>query len=154
ITANVDFQETLLAVLGAVQQGVNADAAEISILQDDNLVVEAWQGKEKFVKNTGRIFPGWEGFTRGISRNPAVNYQSTIQSADNRTTLGWQDSTIQKELLRKTNKLVINSFLGVPLTIGDRLIGTLTLVHRDAGHFTESDKRLVTKLSAQASIAI
>ncbi|MEK7276067.1 MAG: GAF domain-containing protein [Chloroflexota bacterium] len=48
----------------------------------------------------------------------------------------------------------IRSFLGVPLLISDHLIGALTLVHRDPGHFTETDKRQLSKLTAQASIAI
>jgi GAF domain-containing protein len=50
--------------------------------------------------------------------------------------------------------VVINSFLGIPLMIGDRLVGTLTLVHHQAGYFTEDDKRQLNKLAAQACIAI
>jgi GAF domain-containing protein len=58
------------------------------------------------------------------------------------------------EFLVKTHKVMINSFLGIPLLIGDRLIGALTLVHREPGRFTEGEKRQLNKLAAQASIAI
>jgi adenylate cyclase len=50
--------------------------------------------------------------------------------------------------------VVINSFLGIPLLINDRLIGTLTLVHHEPGFFTENDMRQLNKLAAQASVAI
>jgi GAF domain-containing protein len=49
---------------------------------------------------------------------------------------------------------MINSFLGIPLLLGDRVIGTLTLVHREPGRFTEDERWQLNKLAGQASIAI
>jgi GAF domain-containing protein len=46
------------------------------------------------------------------------------------------------------------SYLGIPPLIGERLVGVLALVHHEANHFTEDDRRRLSRLAAQASIAI
>ncbi len=154
ITANVDFEKTVQAVLAAVQQVVVFDAAEVSVLRGDRLVVEAWRGKEDFNDTTGREYRMGRGPTGIIAANKSSVLVSTIsgEEEDLKRTLGYE--SVAGEFLVKTHKVVINSFLGIPLLFGDRLIGTLTLVHREPGRFTEADRRQLNKLAAQASVAI
>jgi GAF domain-containing protein len=154
ITAKVDFEQTVEAVLAAVQQVVVFDAAEVTVLRGNKLVVEAWVGQEDFNNTTGREYRIGRGPTGMIASNKQPVLVSTIsgEEEDLKRTLGYESAA--GEFLAKTHKVVINSFLGIPLLINDRLIGTLTLVHREPGRFTESDRRQLNKLAAQASIAI
>jgi putative methionine-R-sulfoxide reductase with GAF domain len=154
ITTKLDFEQTVQAVLDAVKQVVVFDAAEVSVLRGDRLVVEAWTGQEDFNNTTGRQYRVGRGPTGSIAANKTSVLVSTVQGneEDLKRTLGYE--TAAGEFLAKTTKVIINSFLGIPLMIEDRLIGTLTLVHRDPGRFTESERRQLEKLAAQASIAI
>jgi GAF domain-containing protein len=154
ITSKVDFEQTVQAVLEAVKQVVDFDAAEVTVLRDDKLVVEAWAGKEEYNNTTGREYHVGRGPTGMIAAQKESVLVSTVSGTeqDLRRTLGYE--SVVGEFMTKTHKVVINSFLGIPLLIGDRLIGTLTLVHRDPGRFTEGDRRQLNKLAAQASIAI
>ena len=153
ITANVDFEQTVEAVVAAVGQVVIFDAAEVAVRRGEQLVVEAWQGQPDFNDTRGRRYEIGRGPTGTIAANQAAVLVSTLSGEEDlRRTLGYESAA--GEFLAKTHKVVINSFLGIPLVIGDRLIGTLTLVHREPGHFNEADRRQLEKLSAQASIAI
>jgi GAF domain-containing protein len=155
IATKLDFEQTVLAVLDAVKQVVVFDAAEVSVLRGDRLVVEAWSGKEEYNNTTGRQYRVGRGPTGTIATTKTSVLVSTIQGTeeDLKRTLGYE-SLATGEFLARTTKVMINSFLGIPLVIEDRVIGTLTLVHRDPGRFTESDRRQLEKLAAQASIAI
>jgi putative methionine-R-sulfoxide reductase with GAF domain len=154
ITANVDFEQTVQAVLAAVQQVVIFDAAEVTVARDDRLIVEAWRGQQDFNDTTGREYRIGRGPTGMIAASRQTVLVSTLSGneEDLKRTLGYESAS--NEFVVKTHKVVINSFLGIPLLIGERLIGTLTLVHREPGRFTERDKRQLNKLAAQASIAI
>ena len=154
ITTELDFEHTVQAVLDAVKQVVVFDAAEVSVLRGDRLVVEAWAGQEDFNNTTGRQYRVGRGPTGSIAANKASVLVSTVQGTeeDLKRTLGYESAA--GEFLAKTTKVMINSFLGIPLMIEDRVIGTLTLVHREPGRFTESERRQLEKLAAQASIAI
>ncbi len=48
----------------------------------------------------------------------------------------------------------IRSALAVPMLRGDMLVGVLTLVHREPGHFQEKHLQLATSVANQAAIAI
>ncbi|MBN1681302.1 MAG: GAF domain-containing protein [Anaerolineae bacterium] len=153
ISAELDFEDTVRAVIRAMQQVVGFDAAEVSVARGKVLVVEAWIGRKDFNDTTGREYRIGRGPTGMIASTKAPVFMPTITSEDDlKRTLGY--ATEAGEFLMKTTKVVINSFLGIPLLIGERLIGTLTLVHSQPGHFTEADKRQLNKLAAQASIAI
>lgn len=153
ITANVEFDDTLRAVLNAVKSVVAFDAAEISILRGNSLVVEAWSGEEGFNDTTGRKYRLGRGPTGQIGETKQSLLIGTVTSGEDiQRTLGYASPS--SEFLAKTTKVVINSFLGIPLLIGDRVIGTLTLVHREADHFKPDDERQLSKLAAQASVAI
>jgi transcriptional regulator with GAF, ATPase, and Fis domain len=141
-------------VLDAVKQVVEFDAAEVSVLRGDELVVEAWAGQTDFNNTTGRKYRVGRGPTGMIAANKAPVLVSTLsgKEEDLRRTLGYESAA--GEFLMKTHKVMINSFLGIPLLIGDRLIGTLTLVHREPGRFTEDERWQLSKLAGQASIAM
>jgi len=52
------------------------------------------------------------------------------------------------------DEFVDGSAIGVPLLRRERLVGVLTLRHREQGHFSESQLLLLTSIADQAAIAI
>jgi HAMP domain-containing protein/putative methionine-R-sulfoxide reductase with GAF domain len=153
ITANVEYDDVMRAVLSSVRSVVAYDAAEITILKGNSLVVEAWEGQEGFNDTTGRKYRIGRGPTGQIAEVKESVLISTVSSSEDiQRTLGY--SSPGSEFLAKSTKIALNSFLGIPLMIGERLTGTLTMVHREAGFFTPDDERQLNKLAAQASIAI
>lgn len=153
-SSTLDYEKTVKAVLSAVQKVVDYDAAEVSVLQDNHLQVEAWWGKDGFVDTTGRSYRVGSGPTGSIAETKQLLYIPEVAEdvEDLRRTIGY--ASMNTELIMKTTKLVINSFLGIPLIVQDRLIGTLTLVHHEKNYFTPDDKSQLLKLADQASIAI
>lgn len=153
ITANVEYDDVLRAVLSSVRSVVAYDSAEITILKGNSLVVEAWEGQEGFNDTSGRKYRIGRGPTGQIAEVKDSLLISTVSNTEDiQRTLGY--SSAGSEFLAKSTKIALNSFLGIPLMIGDRLIGTLTMVHREAGFFKSDDERQLNKLAAQASIAI
>lgn len=153
-SSTLDYEKTVKAVLAAVQKVVDYDAAEVSVLRDNLLYVEAWWGKDGFVDTTGRSYKIGSGPTGSIAETKKVLYlpEITEEVSDLKRTIGY--ASMNTELIMKTTKLVINSFLGIPLIVEDRLIGTLTLVHHQKNYFTPDDKQQLATLTEQASIAI
>lgn len=153
-SSTLDYEKTVKAVLAAVQKVVDYDAAEVAILRGEHLVVEAWWGKDGFKDTTGRRYRLGSGPTGSIAESKQTIYLPTVSEStqDLQRTIGY--ASVESEFLMKTTKLVINSFMGIPLLINDRLIGTLTLVHHEKGYFSPDDKRQLQRLADQASIAI
>ncbi len=152
-SSTLDYEKTVKSVLAAVQKVVDYDAAEVAILNGRHLIVEAWWGKEGFTDTTGRKYSVGKGPTGTIAATKEPLFLPIVKpSEDLQRTIGF--ASVEIELVSKTTKLVINSFLGIPLLIGDRLIGTLTLVHHEPEFFTEDDMRQLNKLADHASIAI
>ncbi len=152
-SSTLDYEKTVKSVLAAVQKVVDYDAAEVAIVGGRNLTVEAWWGKDGFTDTTGRKYSMGKGPTGTIAATKEPLFLPTVKaSEDLQRTIGF--ASVEIELVGKTTKLVISSFLGIPLLIGDRLIGTLTLVHHEANFFTEDDMRQLNKLADHASIAI
>lgn len=152
-SSTLDYEKTVKSVLAAVQRVVDYDAAEVAVLRGANLTVEAWWGKDGFKDTTGRKYRVGKGPTGTIAETKAPVFMSTVQATEDlQRTIGY--ASVENEFIAKTTKLIINSFLGIPLLIGDRLIGTLSLVHHQAAFFSEDDKRQLNKLADHASIAI
>lgn len=151
-SSTLDYEKTVKSVLEAVQRVVDYDAAEVGVLSGSTLTVEAWWGKDGFKDTTGRRYKKGKGLTGTIAATNAPLFLPTVSSPEAQKTIA--EAASETELIAKSTKLVINSFLGIPLLIGDRLIGTLTLVHHDPDHFTEDDMRQLNKLADHASIAI
>src|SRR4029079_11313683 len=49
---------------------------------------------------------------------------------------------------------VTESWLGVPIPAGDRIIGIVSIAHPDADKFTDADERLVSTLAASMGVAL
>ena len=150
-TSALDYEQTLQAILAAVQQVVQFDAAELVIARGNELTVEAWRGQGQFGDTTGHTHVMGQRLTGRVAHSKTSILCPTISAAEVENQLGpGADLSFVPDVVQSG----VSSFLGIPLLIGDRLIGALALVHHTANHFTEDDRRRLSRLAAQASIAI
>jgi putative methionine-R-sulfoxide reductase with GAF domain len=150
ITSTIDYEQTLQTVLSAVQRVVRYDAAEVSIVQGNELIVKAWSGQEGFEDTTGHRCPLDQRLKGQIAHSKMSLLIPTVSLVELQEHLPTTDAATLTEIVGSG----VKSFLGVPLLIGERLIGMLTLVDREAGIFSEDARRQLSRLAAQASIAI
>lgn len=144
ITATVDVDETLQTILELVRDVIPYDGGEITLLNEPTkeLLVTAGHGEPAFQATAGTRYRLDEGFSGAIGQ---ARESLLIADVANQP----KDRAIEL-----TGDLPIRSLLGVPLLIGDRLVGTLELVSREVNAFDENDLRLLETIAPQASIAI
>ncbi len=146
ITATLEVDETLQAILDRVRDVIAYDAAEITLFdpQEKALVVAAWSGAEGFDDTKGERYPLGQGFTGFIGQSGQSLLVADIQAQADRRAIAEQIG----------EGVPVRSLLGVPLLIRDRLVGTLELVSSRVGAFDENDQRLLETIAPQAAIAI
>jgi nitrate/nitrite-specific signal transduction histidine kinase len=149
ITASVDVDETLQAILDRVNDVVAYDAAEITLYdQDDNkLLVTAWRGKKGFVDTRGKSYKLGVGLTGTIAKE-----RKSLLIGDAHAGAYEAVPTGKTGIL--TIDVLVRSILGVPLIIHDRLVGTLELVSSRPRAFSENDQRLLETIAPQGALAI
>jgi putative methionine-R-sulfoxide reductase with GAF domain/HAMP domain-containing protein len=146
ITATLEVDETLQAILDRVHDVIAYDAAEITLLdrQENALIVTAWSGEERLTDTRGKSYQIGEGFTGTIGQERQSLLVSDIQTHADRQAVAGQ----------LIEDIPIHSLLGVPLLIRDRLVGTVELVSGRVEAFDENDQRLLETIAPQAAIAI
>lgn len=149
ITASVEVDETLQAILDRVKDVVAYDAAEITLYdrRENALFVKAWRGKKGFVDTRGKSYRIGVGLTGQIAKD-----RKSLLIGDAHSDAGKAVPTGKTGIL--TLSILVRSILGVPLIIRGRLVGTLELVSSRAGAFTEHDQRLLETIASQAALAI
>jgi nitrate/nitrite-specific signal transduction histidine kinase len=148
ITASVEVDETLQAILDRVKDVIAYEAAEITLYdqRENALFVKAWRGKKGFVDTRGKSYEIGVGLTGQIAKD-----RKSLLIGDAHTDAG-QTPTGKTGIL--TLSILVRSILGVPLIIRGRLVGTLELVSSRVGAFTEHDQRLLETIAPQAALAI
>jgi nitrate/nitrite-specific signal transduction histidine kinase len=149
ITASVEVEETLQAILDRVHDVVAYDAAEITLYdQDENhLFVTAWRGKKGFADTRGKSYQLGVGLTGTIAKERRSLLIGDALTGDYQATPTGKTGIL-------TLDSMVRGILGVPLIIRDRLVGTLELVSSRAGAFSENDQRLLETIAPQAALAI
>jgi len=146
ITATLEVDETLQAILDRVRDVIDYDAAEITLFdrQEDALIVAAWSGDEDFVDTRERRYELGTGFTGVIGQDQHSLLVPDLEAESER-------EPVRKQL---AEDVTVRALLGVPLLIRDHLVGTLELVSTKPQAFDENDQRLLETIAPQASIAI
>lgn len=147
ISASLELDTTLQTVLEQVRRIIPYDGAEICLYEEKEglLRVRAWSGAASTsVDTTGRTYLLGQGYTGWIGQQ-----QQALLIPDVDRYQGPQPSSRQL-----ADGLELNSFLGVPLLVGGRLVGTLELVHAQKGALGEHECRLLETVAPQAAIAI
>jgi nitrate/nitrite-specific signal transduction histidine kinase len=149
ITASLEVDETLQAILGRVKDLVAYEAAEITLYdrKEQALFVKAWRGRQGFEDTRGKSYRLGVGLTGKIAAE-----RKSLLIDDAHT--GEYEATPTGKTGILTLAIIVRSILGVPLIIRDRLVGTLELVSSQVGAFDENDQRLLETIAPQAALAI
>jgi len=143
LTTALDRDEVIDRILAQLQQVVPYDSASVQLLQEDRLVIIGGHG-----------FPNLPDLL-GISflvdtDNPNREVIRT------RASFIVKDAPTVYEAFREDphRQAVIRSWLGVPLLVGERLVGMVALDKREPGFYTQEHAGLAEAFAAQAAIAI
>ena len=140
LTASPDMEHTLNGVFSALGQVIHFDTATLFLLdRAGRLFIRAAWGYELHAEQL-RSFEVGEGVVGWVVANRA----STI--------VGDSDMDVRFASLDGRSS---RSMLGVPLCVGERVVGAITLVRRaPAVQFTDDDLLLVATIGNSAAIAL
>jgi len=138
---SLNREEIIARILEQLSQVVPHDSASIQILYDDYLEIIGGRGWENPQDVIGLRFPV-----------PGDNPNTTV--IQTRKPHIVQDTRHSAPKFRAGPHSHIQSWLGIPLMIGERVTGMLAIDSRERDHFTENDARLAGAFAAQVSIAL
>jgi len=147
ITGSLELGQTLQTILERVRQMVAYDGAEICLYDETiaSLRVQAWAGSEHIrVDTRDRVYRLGEGFTGWIGE-----HKQSLLIPDVDQHLGQQPITRQV-----ADGVAVNGYLGVPLLVGSKLVGTLEVVTVATGALDAHTQQLLETVAPQAAIAI
>jgi two-component system NtrC family sensor kinase len=143
VTESLALEEALRAVSAAATRLVSSSSARIWVAQDDHLVLRAEEGSIG-PPGDGRktVLAFGEGLT-GIVAASRAPLAVTNVLGDTRT--------VNMEWMQR-QKFV--SYIGLPLVVGERLVGVLSLHTRARHRFTRDEVDTLASFGAQAAIAL
>jgi GAF domain-containing protein len=144
ISASLDLQATLEAIVAAAAELIPCALAEISLWDEktQRLTLRALQAEPCRACPPGASYPPGHGYTGWLVRHKKPLLAPDVEAR--------QD--IRPHLL--SGELPYQAYAGVPLLIGQELIGILVLIANEAGAFNEGHIELLQALATQAAEAI
>lgn len=153
ITASLELDQTLQAVLEQVGQMIAYDGAAICLREEEGLRARAWAGLGQIqIGTAGRVYQPGEGYTGWIGEQrqsllvPDVDAQQGQQPVVRQVVGGAAPTMVEG--------VAMSSYLGVPLLVGQKVVGTLELAGTHKGAFDEHSRQLLETIAPQAAIAI
>jgi GAF domain-containing protein len=147
IATDLDLETTLQATLSSVEQLIPTDFAEVTIWEPANQWLVPYrfvglQGLDLHLEKTKDRYPLGEGYSGYVAekREPLL-----VADVD-------ENQEFWPIIDRK--KYPFRSYLGVPLVLGNKLVGTLDLTSEAPNAYSENDLELLRLLSGQAAIAL
>jgi PAS domain S-box-containing protein len=144
ITASLDLETTLDAILALVRDLLPYSAAEICLWDaEQNLIyTRGWGGDPVYRRLAADVYTPDEGYTGWIFRHHRPLLIPDIKTFD--------------EVRPKVDlpNLSLQSYVGVPLMAGEAFIGTLELVSSDANVYGAQDLETLQTVANQAAVAI
>jgi len=143
LTADLDRNQVIERILSQLQQVVPYDSASVQLLQGDKLVIIGGRGFPNLEEILGISFPV-------DGDNPNREVMRTLSP------FILEDAPAVYEGFRQEPfaAMGIRSWLGVPMLIGERPVGMITLDKCEPGFYTQEHARLAQAFAAQAAIAI
>lgn len=145
VNASQSVEHVLQTLLSLVNEAVPADAGEICLWDEATEVLHprGWIGDATYVlrlAEAGGVYKVGEGITGWIAqhRRPVLSVDPFSRSA----------------ILPKLSGSLYSSFIGVPLMLGERFIGTFELAATEPGAFSQRDLALLQAVSKQLAISI
>ncbi|MBN1485153.1 MAG: GAF domain-containing protein [Chloroflexia bacterium] len=139
------FQETMSALIQGLQRLIPYSGGEICLYDADRqlFVSEVILGQVAEAASA-QVYTLEEGYTGWLGRQ-----QQPLLIED---CINFEDVRPKGERAFESGEF--RSYLGAPMMIGDRLIGTLELVGQQVGSFTQDHLRLISLVARQAAVAI
>jgi hypothetical protein len=149
IGTNLDLFATLDSILESVGQSIQFDSAEVTVWHPETETLRS-VGRNVVRTSTGTLIPPeerpetvyrmGEGYTGWIAmyRQPLL-----INNVSGRT-----------DIFPKSFHGDFQSFVGVPLVVGDQFVGTLELTHHERNAFSPQDLALLRAIDGQVASAI
>ena len=143
LTTALDRNQVIGRILAQLQQVVPYDSASVQLLREDRMEIVG-----------GRGFPNLPDLL-GISF-PADGDNPNSEVIRTRAPFIVEDASAVYEAFRKDPhwQTAIRSWLGVPMLIGEQLVGMIALDKREAGFYTPQHARLAEAFAAQAAVAV
>ncbi len=145
VNASQSVEHVLQTLLSLVNEAVPADAGEICLWDEAGQVLHprGWIGDATYVlrlAEAGGVYEVGEGITGWIAqhRRPVLSVDPFSRSA----------------ILPKLSGSMYSSFIGVPLMLGERFVGTFELAAAEPGAFSQRDLALLQAVGKQIAISI
>jgi GAF domain-containing protein len=144
ISASLDLETTLEAIVNAAADLIPSALSEISLWDEHSemLTLRALKAEPRRACPLGTSYPPGHGYTGWLVRHKEPLLVPDVSARED----------IRPHLL--SGELPYDAYAGVPLLLGDELIGTLVLVANETGAFDQRDIDLLEALAAQAAVAI
>ena len=143
LTSALKRDEVVELILAQLQEVVPYDTASVQLFHDDQMEIVGGRGFPNLSEIVGLTFP------RG-GDNPndyVIRTRKPLIVAD--------APRVYREFRRSPHAQVgIRSWLGVPMSVGERLIGMIALDKKESGFYTPAHARLAEAFAAQAAVAI
>ena len=149
IMASLDLEATLNAILASVLKVVPHDLAEICLWEPEEGVLRthAHGADPKYAAQTrqmGGAYALQDGLTGWIARTREPLLIGDLHAQ--------REQSVQPKI--DLSEFPIRSHVGVPLLMGNELIGTLELVSYQPHAFTQNDVTMLQTVANQAAVAI
>ena len=143
LTTALDRNQVIERILAQLQQVVPYDSASVQLLREDRMEIVG-----------GRGFPNLPDLL-GISF-PADGDNPNSEVIRTRAPFIVEDAPAVYGVFQKGPhaQTTIRSWLGVPMLIGEQLVGMIALDKRELGFYTQEHARLAEAFAAQAAIAV
>ncbi len=144
IVSSLDLGQTIQTILDALQELFPFAIVEICLWDPVNRVMRThgWSGDRTYLDATGGAYRVDEGYSGWIARHQEQLWIPDIQARqDVRPKIDNPDFPFR-------------SYVGLPLKVGQQLIGTLELVSDEPNDFRVSARSMLESLCNQAAVAI
>jgi len=144
LTTALDRNQVIDRILAQLQQVAPFDSASVQLLRENQV---------ELVVVGGRGFPNLPDLL-GISF-PADGDNPNSEVIRTRAPFIVDDVLAVYEVFQEDphQQTAIRSWLGVPMLVGERLVGMITLDKREPGFYTQKHARLAEAFAAQAAVA-
>ena len=141
VNTSLNQQEIFAIILEQLERVIDYDSASILLKNNNGSEIVGGRGFEDLDAVLGIQFPNNDATPNTVvleTREPFIMEDAPTQYAE----------------FNKPPHLGIHGWMGVPLTIQDRVIGLLVMDSKQVGHFTEEHARLAAAFASQVAITI
>jgi len=145
VTANLNLEATLQAVLENVGRLISADVLEVKVWDDANqsLIPYRYEGRASAPR-----------LVRRVDRSYFDVHSKSLLSNHKQLFLPQVDPVNENRANGPTTPYKIRSYIGIPLLVDGELVGTLELGQSTEDSFNKHDLELLQLISGQAAVAI